>query len=365
MKPFIPSELPILNINFEKLIELVGKANKELAMYNGILQVMINPHVLLAPLKTKEAVLSSRIEGTQISLTELMHYEASEDHDKINNNDALEVLNYRKAMFEAEEIFKIRPFIHLNMLKTLHSILLNNVRGFNKLRGEFRNIQVYIGSAGCSIENASYIPPEAQFVLPALTNWENYINGNSQETLIQCAIMHAQFEIIHPFLDGNGRMGRMLIPLFLFQKKYISKPVFYLSEYFESNRQEYYSKLNGITANDNWDDWIKFFLNAIIKQSDKNITKAKEITELYNNKKQEFIAVTHSEFAMNILDALFKKPVISGNELQQSACIKSTRTANSIFKKLVDNDLITLSKSGRGNKSSIYSFDELIRISEK
>ena len=363
MKPFIPSKLPIDNLDFETLITLVGEANKNLSLYNGILQVMINPHILLAPLKTREAVLSSKIEGTQISLTELMQYEA-DDNNKIND-EALEVLNYKKALIEAEEKFKERPFIHLNLLKELHSILLDNVRGKNKARGEFRRMQVYIGKIGCSIEQASYIPPEVQNILPALDNWEKYINKNDQETLIQCAIMHAQFEIIHPFLDGNGRMGRILIPLFLFQKNYISKPVFYLSEYFESNREEYYTRLNEITAYNKWNDWIKFFLKAIIEQSDKNIIKAKEIINLYENKKQEFIKVTHSEFAINILDSLFKKPFISGSELQKLSNINSTRTANNIFKKLVDNNLIKLDKVGKGNKSNIYFFEDLIKISDK
>ena len=239
MKPFIPFELPIKNIDFEGLINLVAEANKELSFYNGILQAIINPHVLLAPLGSREAVLSSKIEGTQVSFTELLQFEADEKlNNTINPNDVNEITNYRKAMLEAEKIFNDRPFIHLNMIKDLHSILLSGVRGTNKARGEFRKTQVYIGSVGATIDQATYIPPEAQNVLPALDNWEKYINYTTQETLISCAIMHAQFEMIHPFLDGNGRLGRMLIPLFLYQKDYMCKPVFYMSEFFEENRQE-------------------------------------------------------------------------------------------------------------------------------
>ncbi len=363
MKPFKPYTLPIKNINFERLIKFVAEANKKLSMYNGILQVMINPNILLAPLTTKEAVLSSKIEGTQVSFTELLQYEAEEKNIKnININDVNEVLNYKKAMLEAENMFKERPFIHLNMIKNLHNILLSGVRGNNKARGEFRKIQVYIGNKGCNIENATYIPPEAQNILPALDNLEKYINNEEQETLISCAIMHAQFEMIHPFLDGNGRMGRMLIPLFLYQKDCICKPVFYMSEYFESNRQEYYIKLNNISSNGNWDDWIEFFLKAIVEQSNRNINKSKEIIDLYNNLKKEFINTTHSDFAIEVLDNLFKKPIISSSELAKNSNINVYRTANSIFNKLLNANLISINKETKGNKSAIYCLDKLVEI---
>lgn len=365
MKPFIPYSLPIKNLNFEKLITLVGEASKKLSLYNGILQVIPNPNILLAPLTTKEAVLSSKIEGTQVSFTELLQYDADECYDENKIDDIDEIVNYRTAMLEAEKMFDARPFIHLNMIKDLHNILLSGVRGNNKDRGEFRKIQVYIGSVGCTIDNATYIPPEAQHVLPALDKWEKYINNSEQETLIQCAIMHAQFEMIHPFLDGNGRIGRMLIPLFLYQKQYIDKPVFYLSEFFETNRKEYYQRLNAISSNEKWDDWIEFFLKAIIEQANKNIIKSKEIIDLYNNMKEEFTRITHSEFAINILDNLFKKPIISSKELFVMSKINTARTSSYLFKKLYENNILKIIKPGTGNRSTIYSFDKLIQISEK
>ncbi|MDR0571266.1 MAG: Fic family protein [Rickettsiales bacterium] len=363
MKPFKPFELPIKNLDLVRLINHVAEANKKLAMYNGMLQVMINPHVLLAPLTSKEAVLSSKIEGTQVSFTELLQFEAENKYnDEINKNDIDEVLNYKRAMLEAEVMFKERPFIHLNMIKDLHNILLSNVRGNNKSRGEFRKIQVYIGSVGCGIENASYIPPEAQNVLPALDNWEKYINNGEQETLIACAIMHAQFEMIHPFLDGNGRMGRMLIPLFLHQKDCIDKPVFYMSEYFEKNRQEYYAKLNAISGKGEWDSWIEFFLKGIVDQSSINIEKSKKIIDLYNEMKESFINITHSSFVINVLDNFFKKPIILANELAHNSGIVSAATSSRIFKKLLNNGIISIFKETKGNRANIYSFDRLIKI---
>lgn len=363
MKPFIPFKLPVDNIDLNRLIKPIAEANKKLALYNGILQVMINPHILLAPLTTKEAVISSKIEGTQVSFTELLQFEADKKYDNIKNkNDVDEILNYKNAVIEAENMFKDRPFIHLNMVKKLHSILLSGVRGDNKSRGNFRNGQVYIGSLGCGIENATYIPPEFQNIMPALDNWEKYINEGEQENLITCAIMHAQFEMIHPFFDGNGRLGRMLIPLFLYQKDCICKPVFYMSEYFEQNRQEYYKKLNNISSNNNWDDWIEFFLNGIIEQSNKNIIKSKQIIDLYNNMKAQFIDITHSNFAINILDSLFRKPIISAKELAISSNITSTTTSNALFKKLVNHNIISILKEGKGNRSTLFNFDKLVNI---
>lgn len=366
MKPFLPFKLPIENIDYNRLIKLVAEANKKLSFYNGILQVMINPHVLLAPLTGKEAVLSSRIEGTQVSFTELLQFEADEKlNNSINLNDVDEIVNYKKAMLEAEKMFIDRPFIHLNMVKNLHSILLSGVRGSNKARGDFRKVQVYIGNAGATIEQATYIPPEAQDVLPALDNWEKYINYTDQETLIACAVMYAQFEMIHPFLDGNGRMGRILIPLFLYQKDYICKPVFYMSEFFDKNRQEYYSKLNAVSSSGSWNEWIEFFLRGIVEQSNKNIEKSKEIIDLYNEMKEQFINITHSNFAINILDSLFKKPIITASELAEKSNIKSATTANTLFRKLLNNNIISIEKKASGTRSSVFNFSKLVKIIDK
>lgn len=364
MKPFKPFTLPIENLNYSKLIDLVSRASRNLSMYNGMLQVMINPNILLAPMVSKEAVQSSKIEGTQVSLTELMENEANREYNDYKQNEIDEVINYKTAILKAESMFLDRPFIHLNMVRDLHRILLSGVRGNNKARGEFRRNQVYIGSVGCTIENATFVPPEAQDIMPALDNWEKYINSDIQESLLQCAIMHAQFEMIHPFLDGNGRIGRMLIPLFLYQKQYISKPVFYMSEYFEKNRQEYYLRLNNISSNGNWDSWIRFFLLAIIEQSNENINASTKIIDLYNNMKTEFLNITHSEFAIQILDNLFRKPIISSNELAKLSGIRTNRTANDIFKKLVNNSLINVKEFTRGNRPTIYSFSKLIELVE-
>ena len=260
MKPYIPDTLPLQNIDWVKFVNLIGKANAELARYDGILQGIINPHVLLSPLTTKEAVLSSRIEGTQASLVEVFEFEASKQADiqTEKQKDIQEIINYRKSMGIAVNWLAKKP-ITINMIKEVHSILLDSVRGKDKGRGRFRTVQNWIGRPGTSIEQAEYVPPEPMRIMEFLSNFEKYIHYEEKDILVQLAIVHAQFEIIHPFVDGNGRVGRILIPLFLYEKRLLSLPMFYISEYFETNRDEYYDRLKAITSEKRWEEWIEFF----------------------------------------------------------------------------------------------------------
>lgn len=363
MLPYIPQTLPIKNLDWHRLIPLVSKSNAILSQYNGLLESLVNPHVLLAPMTTKEATLSSKIEGTQATLSEVFRYEAGENYNQEKNEDIEEIQNYRKAMFEAENMLKDKPFIHLNMIKRLHEILLAGVRGNNKARGEFRKIQNWIGVSGSTIENAKYVPPTPTEMMKALDNWEKYINTDDvEDILIQLAFIHAQFEIIHPFLDGNGRIGRILIPLFLYAKQYLKLPVFYLSEYLESNREGYYNHLNAITGKNDWQQWIEFFLNAIILQAEKNTKKAKEVLALYDKMKDRFISVTKSQYSATALDALFTKPIISSAQFFVDAKIDSRVTANRILQKLTADGILEIIKEGKGNQPSTYAFNELLDI---
>ena len=363
MLPYIPHELPFTNLDWHKLIPLVSRSNSILSQYNWLLESMVNPHVLLAPMTIKEATLSSKIEGTQATLSEVFRYEAGETYNQSKTNDIEEIQNYRKAMIEAERLLEERPFIHLNMIKKLHKILLAGVRGNNKARGEFRTTQNWIGMIGCTIEDAKYVPPSPDNMMKALDNLEKYINTDDvEDILIQLAFIHAQFEIIHPFLDGNGRIGRILIPLFLYSKQYLKLPVFYLSEYLESNREEYYSHLNAITEHDNWQQWIEFFLKAIIYQAEANTKKAKEILTLYDTMKDRFIHTTKSQYAVTALDALFTKPIISSAQFVTEAKIDSRVTANRILQKLVADNILEIIKEGKGNKPSTYAFKGLLEI---
>lgn len=363
MKPYKPENLPLQNLDWQHLISLMSEANRKLARYDGILQTMPNPVLLLSPLTTQEAVLSSRIEGTQATLEEVLKFEADPKAETKKYDDIQEVINYRKATAVAVEEMKKRP-ISLNLIKNIHSVLLQSVRGQNKSRGEFRKIQNWIGKPGSTIEEARFVPPDPVELLSALDNFEKYIHYEEKDRLVQLAIVHAQFEILHPFLDGNGRIGRILIPLFLFEKKILNTPMFYISAFFESNRDEYYDKLKDITDNKNWESWITFFLRGVILQSEKNIDKAKSILQLYEMMKEKMISVTHSQYSIKALDNLFDMPVFSSTEFIKNSKIPKA-SAKRILNRLEQSGTLNILVKGSGRKPTIFIFRELIDIANK
>jgi len=364
MKPFIPDVLPLQNIDWVRFITLIGKANAELARYDGILQGIINPQVLLSPLTTNEAVLSSRIEGTQASLIEVLEFEASAQAfiQTEKEKDIQEIINYRKSIGMALDWLIKKP-ITLNLIKEIHGLLLDSVRGKDKGRGRFRSIQNWIGKAGTPIEQAYYVPPEPMRLMEFLSNFEKYIHLEEKDALVQLAIIHAQFEIIHPFADGNGRVGRILIPLVLYEKKVLSTPMFYISEYLEANREEYYERLKAITQNKRWEEWIEFFLRAIVEQAKTNSNKAREILELYEMKKERIQAITRSQYVIKILDTLFARPVFSATDFINSSGIPKASAMR--FIKLLENEgVISVLRKGGGRKACIYIFNKLLQIVE-
>lgn len=259
MKPFIPDKLPLKNLEWESLIKLIVTANREIVRCDNVLGSIPNPLLLLNLMGNQEAVMSSRIEGTQATLEEVLKFdEKKEKKQSVKSLDIKEVINYIKAVSYGSEYIKNKP-IHLNFVREMHTILMSGVRGENKAAGEFRKAQNWIGKPGCSIDTANYFAPSPMVLNEYLYNWENYIHYDEKDRLVQLAIIHAQFEIIHPFLDGNGRIGRALTPLFLYEKKLLRLPVFYMSGYLEKNRKEYYKRLQNISENNDWNGWIVFF----------------------------------------------------------------------------------------------------------
>ncbi|KYG84925.1 cell filamentation protein Fic [Roseivirga seohaensis] len=360
MKPYQPEELPLKTIEWGQFIDLMGKANRYVARYDGLLQSVINPDVLLAPLRTQEAVLSSKIEGTQATLEEVLEFEADEKASDHLKGDIWEVINYRVALKQGRDSMKERP-LSLNSIKRMHEALMQGVRGDSKDPGNFRRIQNYIGSPGSNIENARFVPPSIPVMLEALYNWEKYIHVDDKDVLVQLAIIHAQFEIIHPFLDGNGRMGRILIPLFLYHKEIIQEPVFYLSDYLESNRSDYYDALKEITDSGSWTNWIRFFLNAIIVQAEKNIRKTREIISLYETVKLEIANSTHSQFSIQCLDSLFVQPIFSSRNFEKNSQIPRSSVAR-LLNTLVENKVLDIAQKGAGRRPTIYAFRRLLNI---
>lgn len=359
INPHKPELLPLQKLNWEKFVHLIGKANAEVARFDGLLQTMPNPAVLLSPLTTQEAVLSSKIEGTKATLQEVLEFEADPKKETEKYHDIQEILNYRKAMgYAVKELINIS--LSSRLIKGIHNILLDSVRGKNKYRGNFRRIQVHIGKSH-KIEEAIYIPPVCKDVPDLIFNLEKYFHFNDKDYLVQLAIVHAQFEIIHPFEDGNGRVGRILMPIFLYFKKVLSSPMFYLSAYFESHRDEYYQKLLGISQDGNWEDWIEYFLNAVIIQSRENVNKAKAIHQLYDIKKEKIVGLTHSQFTIRALDFLFRNPIFTSSQFIKDSKIPKT-SASRILNSLDIGGVIKIIQKGSGRKPTTYIFTKLLNI---
>lgn len=365
MRPFVPRKLPIRGVAWEALIPLIGRANRSLAHYDGVLYGVPNPEVLLAPFTTQEAVLSSKIEGTQATLGEVLKFEAGEEPEsESRRQDIQEIINYRAALRAAEEELKTRPF-HLNLLLRLHEILLDSVRGENKARGQFRTAQNWIGSPGSPIEKAEFVPPDPILLPEALDKWEKYYHADCPDALVQLAVVHAQFEIIHPFLDGNGRLGRILIPLFLFEKQHLSRPMFYLSAYLDEHRDEYIDRLRAIGhSEDAWNDWIAFFLRALDEQAGLNATKARAIIDLYGSLKQRVISLSHSRFAVPLLDQLFERPLFQMSQLRFDAPQPSRQAIANLLRILRDAGILKIAREGSGARGQVFAFADLVNLCE-
>lgn len=360
MKPFIPHELPLEKLNWEKFQRILGPANRAVARYDGLLQSIPNPAVLLSPLTTQEAVLSSKIEGTQATLEEVLKFQANPQKEVKHYNDIREIINYRKAMAHAVEELDKKP-LNLNLIKTMHSILLDSVRGQNKSRGNFRNIQNWIGKRGTPIEEARFVPPIPLKLPDYLDAYEKYIHTEDADSLVQAAILHAQFEILHPFIDGNGRIGRILIPLYLYSKNILHQPMFYISAYLEKHREEYYDHLKGISENNEWEAWISFFLTAVDTQARSNTEKAQRILSLYNSMKQKIVDSTHSQYALQALDSLFNLGIFTTTDFQKNSGIPKPSNAR-IISTLRDEQIIDTLEGASGRKPAIYIFRSLIDI---
>lgn len=361
MKPYEPKSLPLTDrIDWVSLISIIGKAHYALAKYEGTLQGIINPLLLLSPLATKEAVLSSKIEGTQATLEEVLEFEASSHAEDDKSVDIREIINYRQSIAYAMEQIKERP-INLNLIRKIHFGLLDSVRGRDRVRGEFRTIQNWIGSPGSPIEKASYIPPVPEIVPQSISNLEHYIHYEEKDRLVQLAIIHAQFEVIHPFLDGNGRIGRMLIPLFLVEKQLLKHPVFYISSYLDENRDIYYDKLSNVSKHEDWTGWITFFLEAVIEQANKNTTVVQSILSLYEEMKETFVKRTRSQFAIKALDMIFEKPIFTTTQFIARSGIPKA-SAMRILKKLIEEGILEIIREARGRRPAILVSGKLMGI---
>lgn len=363
-QPFIPSKLPV-KIDYEPLIGHITKAHRAIGSLDSLLSTLPNPSLLGRTLVTKEAVLSSQIEGTQATIAEVLAFEASgeKDESERKKQDIAEIINYRKALDVGIKSLQSLP-ISENLIKKIHATLLKSGRGANKAPGEFRKVQVYIGAPGADISEASYIPPAANEIIPLFANLEKYLNSEEEkDKLVQIAIAHYQFEAIHPFLDGNGRVGRLIISLFLYEKKLLSYPFLYLSEFFEEHRQNYYQLLRGVSEKNDWENWIKFFLNALSIQAQKAEEAAKTILKLHEDYKEEIMEM-NSIYAPYLLDAIFVHPIFTTASIRHHVKIKNTQTFFNLIAKFVDAGILK-EADPKQKRNKVYVFESLMKILNK
>jgi len=352
------------NLDLVQLIPLIGPANAAVARYESLLHAIPNADILLSLLFTQEAVLSSKIEGTQATMGDVLKFEAAEDTaiGDSKRNDIQEVLNYRRAMNFAVREMQTVP-LSQRLLKNTHTVLMQGVRGKNKAPGEYRKIPNWIGPQGCTVEQATFEPPGAHLVADCMSKWEKLIHSEYPDKLVQLALLHAEFEAIHPFLDGNGRLGRLLVPLFLVHKNILNSPNFYISSYLESNRDEYYERLSAVSRDGDWLGWCAFFLEAITEQAIDNEKKAKAVLSLYEQKKQWIAEEVHSQYAVQALDWFFNRPIFRTTDFVHSSTIPEP-TANRIIRVVRDAGLLKVVRSSSGPRPAILAFAELLDIAD-
>jgi len=356
-KSFVPKKLPPdppLNID-NKMIKLLSDADRKLGRLDGITQILPNPDLFVAMYVQKEAVLSSQIEGTQASLSDLI----GATHNEIKKDSVEEIVNYVRAMNYG--LLRLKDFpMSLRLIREIHAELLRNGRGSNRNPGEFRTTQNWIGPGNSTIQTASFIPPTVPDMKKSLGDWELFLHEeNDIPILIKIALIHAQFETIHPFLDGNGRIGRLLITFWLCKEKILSRPLLYLSYYFKQNRTEYYDRLMDIRTKGEWENWVNFFLRGVALVADEATDSGKKIIALKERcaSIKEFQSNTH---ASQLLDYLFIHPTLSKQEMVSRLGI-SYPTAGSLVNKFLDLKIL-VDFSPEKKRMKLYGFKDYIDI---
>ncbi|MXY94330.1 MAG: Fic family protein [Caldilineaceae bacterium SB0664_bin_27] len=361
-------QFPPQNLDLQRLLPLIGPAHAEIAGYEGMLKGLPNANVLLSPLASQEAVLSSRIEGTQTTLTELLTFEAEgdlSDESTPAKAEIREVLNYRLALYAAIDMLKEIP-LSQRLVRDSHEVLMQGVRGYNKAPGKYRRLPdtCWIGPPGSTVETARYIPCAVEELNSAMDVLESYMHEEPLDSLLQLAIVHAEFEAIHPFLDGNGRMGRLLVPLFLFAKELLSSPSFYISEYIESHRNDYYDGLLAVSRDGDWTGWCAFFLTALTEQARANQQKIHDLLKLYDERKELIVEATHSQYSGRMLDWIFTRPIFQTTDFVKNSDIPEP-SARHILRVLRDRGLLKEIIKARGRQPATLAFTDLLNIVEE
>lgn len=346
---YVPDPLPPRLDFSPRLMRSLSDADRLIGKLAGEGRSLQNPHLLMRPFIKREAVLSSRIEGTQATLGELLAADAGAAVDR-SPDDLNEVGNYVVALEYGMERLSTLP-LSLRLVTELHQKLMQGVRGEHATPGEFRKSQNWIGIPGCTLKNASYVPPPVDHMMECLGDWETFLHDNSLPPLVQAALMHSQFEAIHPFLDGNGRVGRLLITLFLIERDILSTPLLYLSAFFDATRSDYYDRLKAVTEDAAWSEWIEYFLNGVARMSEDALSRAERINELFAEWAASVAGESGSGTATAVLNALKENPYCTVNKLSDQLGVAFT-TAQRGVDKLVS--LGVIKQIGEAKRNRVY-----------
>ena len=355
---FIPDPLPPA-INWSTpLISALGEAERNLGRLASLADTLPSPHILVRPFIRREAVLSSRIEGTRASLVDLYHYESAQLSFFEDSSDVREVHNYVRALDYGLERSKTLP-VSLRLIREMHGILMEGMRGEHLTPGEFRHSQNWIGPPGSTIESATLVPPPVDEMNQALDALEKFIHASSDiPQLARAGLIHYQFEAVHPFLDGNGRGGRLLVILLLIEWGLISQPLLYLSAFFEAHRLDYYDRLLTVSQHGEWENWLLYFLKGISSQSLDAITRIERLGQLRNAYRERLRTERAAARLLQTLDVLFERPILNIRQLE-AALVVPYRTAQRYVERLEE---IGILREVTGQvRNRLYQADEIVQ----
>ena len=357
---FLPNALPRrIDLSMECVVAL-DRASRAVATLAGVGETLPNPHLLIQPFLKREAVLSSRIEGTQASISDIFRFEVGQEPR--GGSDVVEVANYIAALHTGLGLLDRLP-ICLRLINDVHERLLRGVRGQERRPGMIRNEHVWIGPPGSLFEEATYVPPPPGALLDLLKDWESFVNDEAliMPPLVQCALMHYQFEAIHPYFDGNGRVGRLLIILFLCATGVLPVPMLYLSAFFERHRDEYHRRLFDVSAGGEWEAWVRFFLEGVAQEAGDALVRSRRVRQLQDRYRERLQERRESVNAFHALDQLFQNPYITPTAAAASLDL-SYAGAQGVLERLVDAGIV---QELPGTRPRLYVLQELLTVLEQ
>ncbi|MBC8448695.1 MAG: Fic family protein [Chloroflexi bacterium] len=359
---YVPHPLPPKLQWTSELVNDLSQADRTLGELAGLGRSLLNPHLLIRPFVRREAVLSSRIEGTRASLSDLYAYEADQLTPLEPASDVREVHNYVRALEYGLERLRTLP-LSLRLTRQIHAWLMEGVRGERQTPGEFRRSQNWLGPPGCTLNDAPFVPPPVPEMRETLAAFEEFLHAPpSLPPLVRLGLIHYQFEVIHPFLDGNGRVGRLLITLLLCAWDLLPQPLLYLSAYFEAHRQGYYDHLLAVSQRGAWEAWLQFFLRGVAEQSSDAMLRAGRLQTLRQQYRERFQGTRATARLLNVVDLLFVRPILGISHVAESLGV-SYQSASRYVEALQAAGLLR-EISGRA-RNRMYRADEVLRAIEE